>query len=81
MYVEGCDRRKGQKKESVGVCLECAEGMPPENSPNISCRMLILVELRKDTKYVYIYMYIYIYIYMYIIFSFVWNSLQMWCII
>ena len=27
MYVEGCDRRKGQKKESVGVCLECAEGM------------------------------------------------------
>ena len=55
MYVEGCDRRKGQKKKSVGICLECAEGMPPENSPNISCQMLILVELSKDTNiYIYI---------------------------
>jgi hypothetical protein len=51
MYVEGCDRRKGQKKKSVGVCLECAVGMPPENYPNISCQMLILVELRKDTNH------------------------------
>ena len=55
MYVEGCDWKKGQKKESVGVCLECAEGMPTENSPNISCQMLILVELSKDTKiYTYV---------------------------
>jgi hypothetical protein len=54
MYVEGWDWRKGQKKKSVGVCLECAEGMPPENSPIISCQMLILAELRKDTN-IYIY--------------------------